>query len=34
MIAAQAAALKATLVSNNPKESRRILGLRCEDWTV
>jgi len=34
MIAAQAFALKATLVSNNLKEFRRIHGLRCEDWTV
>jgi tRNA(fMet)-specific endonuclease VapC len=34
MIAAQAVALKATLVSNNLAESRRIHGLRCEDWTA
>jgi len=34
MIAAQALALKATLVSNNLTEFRRILGLRCEDWTA
>lgn len=34
MIAAQAVALKATLVSNNLKEFRRIHGLRCQDWTV
>jgi tRNA(fMet)-specific endonuclease VapC len=34
MIAAHAAALKATLVSNNTREFRRIRGLRCEDWTV
>ena len=34
MIAAQAVAQKATLVSNNLKELRRIRGLRCEDWTI
>jgi tRNA(fMet)-specific endonuclease VapC len=34
MIAAQAASLKATLVSNNLAEFRRIAGLRCVDWTV
>ena len=34
MIAAQAVAQKATLVSNNLKEFRRIRGLRCEDWTI
>jgi tRNA(fMet)-specific endonuclease VapC len=34
MIAAQAVALKATLVSNNLSEFRRIAGLRCVDWTV
>jgi len=34
MIAAQAAALKVTLVSNNLTEFRRIRGLRCEDWTA
>jgi tRNA(fMet)-specific endonuclease VapC len=34
MIAAHAAALKATLVSNNTREFHRIRGLRCEDWTV
>jgi len=33
MIAAQAVALRATLVTNNTKEFRRIRGLRCEDWT-
>ena len=32
MIAAQAMASKATLVSNNLTEFRRIRGLRCEDW--
>jgi len=34
MIAAQAVASKATLVSNNLTEFRRIRGLRCEDWTA
>ena len=34
MIAAQAMASKATLVSNNLTEFRRIRGLRCEDWTA
>lgn len=34
MIASQALALRATLVTNNTKEFRRIRGLRCEDWTV
>jgi len=34
MIASQAVALRATLVSNNTREFRRIPGLRCEDWTV
>jgi tRNA(fMet)-specific endonuclease VapC len=34
MIASQALTLRATLVTNNLKEFRRIRGLRCEDWTV
>jgi len=34
LIAAQAMASKATLVSNNLAEFRRIRGLRCEDWTA
>jgi tRNA(fMet)-specific endonuclease VapC len=34
MIAAQAVEWKATLVSNNVAEFRRIRGLRCEDWTT
>ena len=34
MIAAQAAASRATLVTNNTKEFKRVRGLRCEDWTV
>jgi tRNA(fMet)-specific endonuclease VapC len=34
MIAAQAMASKATLVSNNLTELRRIRGLRCEYWTA
>jgi tRNA(fMet)-specific endonuclease VapC len=34
MIAAQAMASKATLVSNNLAEFRRIRGLRTEDWTA
>jgi tRNA(fMet)-specific endonuclease VapC len=33
MIAAQAVAIDATLVTNNLKEFRRVRGLRCEDWT-
>lgn len=34
MIAAQALAARATLVTNNTDEFRRVRGLRCEDWTV
>ena len=34
MIASQALAARATLVTNNTKEFRRVRGLRCEDWTV
>ena len=34
MIATQAVASRATLVTNNTKEFRRVRGLRCEDWTV
>jgi tRNA(fMet)-specific endonuclease VapC len=34
MIAAQAVAIDATLVTNNLKEFRRVRGLRCEDWTT
>jgi len=34
MIASQALALRATLVTNDTKEFRRVRGLRCEDWTV
>ena len=34
MIACQALAARATLVTNNTKEFRRVRGLRCEDWTV
>jgi tRNA(fMet)-specific endonuclease VapC len=34
MIAAQAVAVRATLVSSNLEEFRRVKGLRCEDWTV
>lgn len=33
LIAAQALALNATLVTNNEKEFRRIKGLRIENWT-
>lgn len=34
MIAAQGLALKATVVTTNLKEFRRVRGLRCEDWTT
>lgn len=34
MIASQALAARATLVTSNTKEFRRVRGLRCEDWTV
>ena len=34
MIASQAISLRATLITNNTREFRRIRGLRCEDWTV
>jgi tRNA(fMet)-specific endonuclease VapC len=34
MIAAQAVAAHAVLVSNNLDEFRRIRGLRSEDWTA
>jgi tRNA(fMet)-specific endonuclease VapC len=34
MIAAQAVAARAVLVSNNLDEFRRIRGLRSEDWTA
>jgi tRNA(fMet)-specific endonuclease VapC len=34
MIAAQALALRATVVTTNLKEFRRVRGLRCEDWTA
>jgi predicted nucleic acid-binding protein len=34
MIAAQGLALKATVVTTNLKEFRRVRGLRCEDWTA
>jgi tRNA(fMet)-specific endonuclease VapC len=34
MIASQAVALRATLITNNTREFRRIGGLRCRDWTV
>jgi tRNA(fMet)-specific endonuclease VapC len=34
MIASQALAARATLVTNNTKEFRRVRGLRCQDWTV
>jgi tRNA(fMet)-specific endonuclease VapC len=34
MIAAQAVASRAVLVSNNLDEFRRIRGLRSEDWTA
>lgn len=33
LIAAQAVARKLTLVSNNEREFRRILGLHIENWT-
>jgi tRNA(fMet)-specific endonuclease VapC len=33
IIASHAVALRATLVTNNMKEFRRVIGLRCEDWT-
>jgi len=32
LIAAHALSLRAVLVTNNMREFRRILGLRCEDW--
>jgi tRNA(fMet)-specific endonuclease VapC len=34
MIASQAVALRATLITNNIREFKRIGGLRCRDWTV
>ncbi|HEY8257368.1 MAG TPA: PIN domain-containing protein [Gemmatimonadales bacterium] len=34
MIASQAVALRATLITNNTREFKRIGGLRCRDWTV
>jgi tRNA(fMet)-specific endonuclease VapC len=34
MIAAQALALRRTLVTNNTKEFERIAGLRCVDWSA
>jgi tRNA(fMet)-specific endonuclease VapC len=34
MIAAQGLALKATVVTTNLREFRRVRGLRCEDWTT
>ena len=34
MIAAQALALKATIVTTNLKEFRRVRGLHSEDWTA
>lgn len=34
MIAAQGLALKATVVTTNLKEFRRVRGLRSEDWTA
>jgi tRNA(fMet)-specific endonuclease VapC len=34
MIASQALAARATLVTNNTREFGRVRGLRCEDWTV
>lgn len=33
LIAAHALSLRAVLVTNNMREFRRILGLRCEDWS-
>lgn len=33
MIAAQAVAARATLVTNNLREFRRVTGLACVDWT-
>ncbi len=34
MIASQGLALKATVITTNLKEFRRVRGLRCEDWTA
>lgn len=34
LIAAQALALNATLVSNNTRHFKRVSGLRIENWTV
>ena len=34
LIAAQALALGATLITNDTTEFARVLGLRCEDWSV
>jgi tRNA(fMet)-specific endonuclease VapC len=34
LIAAHALAARATLVTNNLAEFRRVNGLRCEDWTA
>ena len=34
MIAAHGLALRATVVTTNLKEFRRVRGLRCEDWTA
>jgi tRNA(fMet)-specific endonuclease VapC len=34
MIAAHALALGTILITNNPREFRRIDGLRCEDWST
>ena len=34
MIASQAVALRATLITNNTREFKRIGGLRFRDWTV
>jgi tRNA(fMet)-specific endonuclease VapC len=33
IIAAHALSLRATLVTNNTKEFKRVAGLVCEDWT-
>lgn len=33
ILAAHALALGCTLVTSNTKEFRRVVGLRCEDWT-
>jgi predicted nucleic acid-binding protein len=34
MIAAHGLALKATVITTNVKEFRRVRGLRCTNWTT